>query len=266
MGVDSMAMLVELSRRYRAGVKACRPDAILFADVGKSEKPATDRYWEVAQAFLRGVGFPEFQVVRYQPVHVKYDNLYDNCIINKTLPSLAFGYKKCSLKFKVQPQNKWTKSWPPARRIWGVGDTVIKAIGYDAGPKDMRRCKILDDKEYHYWYPLRELGWERARCLAEIRKEGLPGWTGEDYSEWVETGGVPVKSACYYCPSMKPHEVVRLCEAHPELGEKIVRMEDNARENNTTIEGLWRRATKARPGSMATFIRQNSLLTGDGST
>jgi len=261
MGVDSMAMLVELSRRYRAGRKACRPDAILFADVG-DEKPATYRYMDVAQEFLRGVGFPEFQVVKYEPKRVSYHTLFQNCMTNKTLPSLAFGFKKCSLKFKVQPQNKWTRQWRPAQRAWEAGMTVIKAIGYDAGPKDMRRSNILDDDEYHYWYPLRELGWARERCLEEIRKEGLPGWTGEDYSEWVEVGGVPVKSACYYCPSMKPHEVVRLCEVHPELGHNIVLMEDNAAENNTRIEGLWRKSTRARPGSMARFIPDNRLLTG----
>jgi hypothetical protein len=42
----------------------------------------------------------------------------------------------------------------------------------------------------------------RAACERSIRDAGLP---------------VPIKSACYYCPASKKHEIVRLREHHPEL-------------------------------------------------
>ena len=231
LGVDSTAMLVALARRYRAGAVECRPDAILFADVG-DEKPPTYAYLPVMQEYLARVGFPQVHVVRYEPKFAKYHTLYENCIVNKTLPSLAFGYKKCSLKFKRQPQDKWTRHWDMAQLAWKAGLTVIKAIGYDAGPKDARRAHIQDDKQYHYWYPLAELGWVREQCMEEIRKEGLP---------------VPVKSACFFCPSMKPDEVIELCREHPELGWKIIEMETNAAPNNTHRRALaMRHARKTR--------------------
>lgn len=244
MGVDSTAVLVELARRYLAGAVECRPDLILFADTG-GEKPETYAYEPVIQAWLKQVGFPPIITVRY--VHSKgaYKTLEENCLVNETLPSLAFGYKKCSLKWKRQPQDKFTKRWQPAIESWARGLSVIKAIGYDAGPKDSRRSNIKDDEQYHYWYPLRELGWARERCEVEILRAGLP---------------VPMKSACYFCPSVKPEEIVWLCDNHPDLAERIITMESTAAPNNTKIEGLWRTATKTRPGSITKFIQSQHLL------
>src|SRR5438552_4175527 len=198
MGVDSTAMLIGMHARGE------RPDAILFADTG-DEKPETYAYLPVIQAWLRRVGFPEVIVVRVGTVKGKfgnYDSLYTNCIVNATLPSLAFGYKKCSLKWKVAPQNAWVASWAPARAAWVAGVKVVKLIGYDAGPKDSKRCvDFVEDAEYRYRYPLREWGWDRAECERQIAAAGLP---------------VPMKSACYYCPATQPHELVWLDENHPE--------------------------------------------------
>lgn len=235
MGVDSTAMLVELARRWRAGAAECRPDLILFADTG-GEKP--DAYLPVIQRWLAEAGFPAVETVRYRPKRPRngmYTTLEENCLVNRTLPSLAFGYKRCSLKWKREPQDRYHRRWPPARDAWARGLKVIKAIGYDAGPRDSRRSHIRDDAGYEYWYPLRELGWDRERCVAEIRREGLP---------------VPAKSACFFCPASKPHEIERLAREHPELAERIVALERNAAPHLRTVEGLWRRRTRTRPGSI----------------
>ena len=240
LGVDSTAMLVGFVNR------GIRPDLILFADTG-AEKPETYAYLEVMNAYLRRNDYPEVIVVKYAPVRATYDNLEDNCLQNKTLPSLAFGYKKCSLKFKVAPQDKFCNHWAPAQECWARGEKVLKAIGYDAGPKDSRRAvDKAEDDEYSYWYPLRDWGWEREECRRQILAAGLP---------------LPLKSACFFCPASQPVEVIWMAYKHPELFRRAIQIEDNARPNNTTIEGLWRSSTKARSGSWRTFAEAKGLIT-----
>ncbi len=139
MGVDSTAMLVGLHQR------GIRPDKILFADTG-SEKPETMAYLPIMQAWLRSVGFPEIEVVRYAPKHGLYSTLEGNCLVNETLPSLAFGYKKCSLKWKREPQDRHCRAWQPAKDAWAAGLKCVKCIGYDAGPADSKRAWNLTDE------------------------------------------------------------------------------------------------------------------------
>lgn len=238
MGVDSTAMLVGFVER------SIRPDLILFADTG-SEKPETYAYQKIIDAYLREHDFPAIRTVKYvvqRPKHGPYATLEENCLVNKTLPSLAFGYKKCSLKWKRQPQDKFCKSWEPAQVAWARGLKVVKCIGYDAGPKDSKRgWNITDDAEYVYWYPLRDWGWHREDCENAIHLAGL---------------SVPMKSACFFCPASKPAEIDWLVAEHPDLADRIVAMERIAAPNLTKIEGLWRRATKKRPGSMSAYIQE----------
>jgi hypothetical protein len=239
MGVDSTAMLVGLRR---LGVV---PDAILHADTG-DEHPETVAYRDYRRAWLRSVGFPDLIIVRRAPSKpgkfgLSYRTLGENCLVNHTLPSLAFGRKACSKKWKIAPQNKWTRQWAPARAAWARGQKVVKLIGYDAGPKDARRSHNLrSDKRYDFVYPLREWGWDRERAIAEIAAAGVR---------------VPRKSACIYCPASQPYEIAELVRDHPELADYIVRIEDTARPYLRKIEGLWRRSTRTKTGSMSAFIR-----------
>lgn len=273
-GVDSTALLIWLVRMYNSHPKKrpeYRPDIITFADTG-NEKRETYLYLPVMQEYLKRNGFPPIVVVRYKPERVlrgMYHTLEQNCLANKTLPSLAFGFKKCSVKWKLVPQNKYRRKQKVCQDAWAAGRVVIVAIGYDAGPKDAkRRWDITDDDRYTYWYPLVEMGWDRERCIEEIRKEGLPGYETDLGGEWVETGGVPVKSACFFCPSMRPEEVVAY--SHTTHGQHylraIVRMEANAKPNLKKVEGLWRNGVKgnrggtAKPGSITKFITDNNLL------
>jgi len=244
-GVDSTAMLLGLHARGQ------RPDLILFADTG-DEKPETYDYRTVIDGWLAARGWPTVVTVRRKPTRSRvsggvYTTLGENCLEHETLPSLAFGYKACSKKWKREPQDAYCAAWAPARAAWKVGLRVTKAIGYDAGPQDSKRAwRLKDDRRYTYVYPLREWGWTRERCIEEIQGAGLP---------------VPEKSACFYCPASKPAELVTLHRKHPELTARIIEMEDRARPHLTTIEGLWRRSVKGargavpHPGSMADFIR-----------
>lgn len=279
MGVDSTAMLIEMARRR------IMPDAILFANTG-GEKEGTTDYKAVMNRFLQRQGMPQVTTVRYVPRKFKnyppYDTLETNCLSNGTLPSLAFGFKSCSIKWKAAPQEAWVNDWEPAKKCWARGKRVLKFIGYDAGPKDMRRrnhAGDLEDPKYEYRYPLIDWNWDRERCIDEIIKEQLPGWDPEylvlvndaladgDYRRiasikmrWIERGGIPVKSSCFFCPAMKGWEVAML----PADGlRRIVAMEARAKPRLETCEGLWRKATKTKPGSISEFIEQKGLLPAD---
>ena len=242
MGVDSTTALIGLARR------GIRPDLILFADTG-GEKRETYDYKPVFQDWLDREGFPTIVTVRYKPVNFKnwppYHTLEENCLTNGTLPSLAFGFKSCSLKWKVCPQDKFVQQWDVAREVWSNGQKVIKVIGYDAGPTDMRRrnhAGNASDPRYDYQYPLIEWEWDRERCKEEIRRAGLK---------------VPCKSACFFCPATKPEEIDKFPS---DLLRRIIRMEARAQPRLIKVEGLWRKSTRTRPGSITQYIAAKNLL------
>jgi hypothetical protein len=248
LGVDSTAMLIGL---HTVGD---RPDKILFADTG-NEKQSTYDYLPIIQAWLASVGFPLIEVVRKVVKDFKhwppYYSLGENCLTNGTLPSLAFGFKSCSLKWKVYPQDQHCKRWLPAQVCWSCGGKVRKMIGFDASPKDRKRYAAsvgMDDPYYTYEYPLIEWGWDRDRCKEVIMKAGLP---------------VPPKSACYFCPATQPEELHDHAKVYLRY---IVIMEARAAPRLEKILGLWRngvkgtRGGKAKPGRMTDYIRQYELL------
>lgn len=251
LGVDSTAMLVGL---HKHGI---RPDLITFADTG-NEKPETYAYLPHIQAWLAAVGFPPVVVVKYEPKrfkHEAYSTLEGNCISNRTLPSLAFGGKGCSLKWKTAPQNAHReKRWPLGQAAIKRGEGIVVAIGYDCSPADSRRSTLVNDEIYRYWYPLRTWGWLREQCKAEIAAVGLP---------------VPMKSACTFCPATKPHELTWLTNTHPDLADRIIAMERDAKVD-TPGNGLWRGGCKgtrggiARSGRMTDWIER--VRAGDPST
>jgi hypothetical protein len=138
-------MLVEM-------VRLGKPvDLILFADTG-GERPETYRYIDLFSNWLVERGYPEIQIVRKVRKTGEVQTLEQNCLEAKMLPSIAYGFKSCSLKYKVQPQDKFCNNWQPARDEWAAGRKVVKLIGYDAGEE--RRAKILEDDKYTYEYPL----------------------------------------------------------------------------------------------------------------
>lgn len=252
-GLNSMAMIALM---HQQGI---RPDLILFADTS-GEHPDTVSYMQlVLRPYLREIGFPDFVTVRYRPRHGKYTTLEGNCLTLATLPSLAFGRKSCSAKWKIQPQQAFERTWQPAVRAWEQGGRIEKWIGYDASGKDMRRGHSLkDDKRYRYRYPLREYNLDREGC-AELLREDLV------LTRVARAAGmdpVPRKSACWFCPSATTDDIRELDDHHPDLADRIIAIEAAAMPNLRTIDGLWRRprkgtrGTEPRPGDMSSFIRQ----------
>jgi len=238
LGVDSTAMLIGLKHR------GIRPDLILFADTG-GEKPDTYLYAPIFQQWLRDAGFPRFEVVRYVPRFAPYDTLYGNCWQNETLPSLAFGRKSCSIKWKREPQDRYVGRWIPAREAWDAGLKVRKLIGFEVGEEYRRYGDRGDDPDYDYWYPLMDWGWDRETCQRVIADEGLP---------------VPVKSACFFCPASKKPELVQLSSGSPDLYAQSLTLEDRYRagkhyrgEDGST-RGLGRRFSWREHGEEAGLI------------
>lgn len=124
----------------------------------------------------------------------------------------------------------------------------MRLIGYDASPADTRRydhASTIEDARFECRYPLREWGWDRAACVRRIEAAGLP---------------VPPKSSCFICGAMRPEEVRALPAWCLRL---IVLVEARAVPRLRTVEGLWRRSTRTRPGKMTDFIRAEALLPPD---
>jgi len=122
-GWDSTAMLIEMEKR------GIRPDLITFADVG-GEKPGTYEFLPVFAEWCRDVDFPEpttcvrgtgeETLARYRSAVVqmsirlgvkltveqtdRLSRLFGNMLANETMPSIAFGGKSCSVRWKIEAQ------------------------------------------------------------------------------------------------------------------------------------------------------------------
>jgi hypothetical protein len=224
-GVDSTAMLI-----------LCRdngivPDVITFADTG-GEKPETYDYVRQLDHWLIMNGFPTVTWCRLKTT-TAYDDLEGNNTANATLPSLAMGKKGCSIKWKQNPQDNFLKgvnakydspedmprnlaNWHQPHPLWiesqETGRKIIKLIGYDSSPADIRRSGKFkaEDDDFIYAYPLQAAGMKRQDCIAMIIEEGLP---------------VPIKSACWFCPASQKWELWWLAGNHPDLFMKALKIE-----------------------------------------
>jgi hypothetical protein len=244
MGVDSTALLVGLR------LLDSLPDIVQTADTG-SEKPDTYQYLFLMDDWLHANGFPtydglewvrppgyeEFDLPERRSMRciavVRNDGKYGTLEKKNMLPSLAYGGRSCSEKYKHRPMHKWMKAWPPARLWWGLNNRnqkgtdrfVIKLIGYDAG--EGHRSDVSTDDFYQYLYPLRLWGWHRRNAEAVILTAGLP---------------LPFKSSCTFCPAMKKPEIVELGNRYPTLLQRALDMEQAAAAsgNLKSVKGLAR--------------------------
>lgn len=220
-GVDSTALLLALK------LADLRPDIITFADL-VAEKTETMAHLDRMQSIVAQWGWPPITICRKRTLPgTGYDDLYGNCIANQTLPSLAFGMKSCSIKWKQKPQDqiiKGVKSGPNAcdpHPIWieaeRRGERIVKLIGYDCGRADIRRSRNLPDADadFDYAYPLQILGWDRDACIDVV-------------TQVLGVDMVPIKSACFFCPASKEWELFWLAAHHAELLERALFLERNA--------------------------------------
>lgn len=220
-GVDSTGLMVALRA---AGL---RPDLVSMADVG-DEKPGTWQHVERMGEVLHAWGWPPVTVCRKVPLAATgYTSLSGNCWKNETLPSLAFGLKSCSHKWKTVPQDQLLMgvgrgpNQRPPHPLWlqaqAQGRRIVKLIGYDCGRADLRRSHKVpaSDRSFDYLHPLQLIGWHRQDCVRAIVQVLGPAL-------------VPIKSACWMCPASKVWELWWLAGEHPELLEQALQLERRA--------------------------------------
>lgn len=180
-GTNSTAMLIALLK-YNI-----KPDHILFADTG-GEKEGTYHYIKYFNSWLISNGMPEIETVKYKTKYGVELTLEQDVINNQTLPAIAFGWKTCSQKFKIQPQEKFINERYP-------NEPITHLIGYDAGERG--RIKENPIPNHINVFPLVQIGGDRKKCIAEILATGLC---------------LPGKSSCFFCPNMKKNEILELSE------------------------------------------------------
>lgn len=126
-GVNSTAMLIGMVER---GEKC---DLILFADTG----------WEKPHTYEHIVDFSAWLIAHRMPVITTVKSptrtLETDCIIRKALPSVAYGFKTCSQRFKMQPQEKYLNSLETK--------DFTKLIGFDAD--EPQRAKPYPNTAIH---------------------------------------------------------------------------------------------------------------------
>lgn len=202
-------------------------DLILFADPG-AEQPHTYEFIQTFNVWLEKHGLPTITPVFYTDKAGNRMTLEEECLRSHALPSIAYGFKKCSLKHKIGTQEKFCNNYPPCREEWAAGRRVYKYIGYDAGEtRRIQHAAPADEanKKYENRYQLYEWGWDRAECVRVIERAGLPK---------------PGKSSCFFCPSMKKKEIQALWEDYPELFQRAIDLEHNAADSLKTVKGLGR--------------------------
>lgn len=202
LGVNSTAMIIGMVEHNEP------PDFVISADT-KAEKPESYEFRLEFEEWMRNHN------IAYVEVSKKGETLEDDCLRRKALPSVAYGWKTCSDRYKRRPIQSWIKA------MYGSCANVRMAIGIDAG--EQHRVKA-DTNYAETLFPLIEWGWSREECVAAIKAKGL---------------SVPIKSACFFCPNSRKSEVLWLALNHPELYGRAVAMEHNA--ELTTIKGLGRR-------------------------
>lgn len=210
-GTNSTAMLIEIVKRKE------HVNLILFSDTG-AEKPHTYSYIEMLSEWLIDHGMPRIITVRNGGIH---KSLEHECIYRKCLPSLAYGFKTCSQKWKIRPQDQFIKSQQWAKYAWDNGEKITKLIGFDAD--EPQRAKNYEDDKFIVRYPLIEWDMGRDECIETIKAENLC---------------LPGKSACFFCPSTKQSEVRQLKAIYPDLADRALKMEENA--DLSQIKGLGR--------------------------
>jgi hypothetical protein len=220
-GRNSCAGLIGLRQRNIA------PDRIQFSDTGvnDAEKPETYAHIALMSEWCEGHGFPPITTVRVADNPIAVDrSLYAHCLRTGCLPSIAYGFRRCSQRWKADPQRRDLRRWMD-EPFHPHDAAVTRAIFYDSGESHRAHGNSGRGGET-LWYPLIEWGWDLERCVDEIRLAGLP---------------IPAKSSCFFCPSLKKREVLLLKREHPNLFDRAVRMEQKAFAYHTAVKGLGRR-------------------------
>ena len=204
-GVDSTAKLVNM---WKLNI---RPSVIIFADTG-GERPDIYAHIEKVNKWCKKVDFPTVTVVKHSHKNHGQEGLLGELKRRKSLPSIAFGFKTCSLKYKT------TACQRHIVQKLGIKE-YIKTIGYGTGEIDraIKSCESIKNGKVKFykgenmklWFPLIDWKLNRSDC--------------KKLSSTV--GFCTAKSSCFFCPAMKSSEVVLLSKHYPEQFKESVELE-----------------------------------------
>lgn len=183
-----------------------RPDRIVFADTGTEAQGTYDYLAQHSGPFAREHGLdvkvlgPDWRTKHYAA------DLETYCLEHRMLPGTWVRW--CTDRYKVKPIIRFLRR--------EMGATAAKPVESWIGiSTDEARRERLSGSPYQVnRYPLIELGISRADCAQIIADAGLP---------------LPPKSGCWFCPFKKQSAWHQLKREQPELFERALRMEGNAR-------------------------------------
>jgi len=107
--------------------------------------------------------------------------------------------RSCTVEAKIKPIEKF------------IGKNAKQLVGFSA--EESHRAKLRKNK----YYPLMEMGIDRQDCVHIIQNAGLC---------------LPIKSGCWCCPFLRVGEVLELIKKHPEKAQRILRLEQAAKERH----------------------------------
>ena len=134
-GVNSTAMLIWMHQNQ------IPVDLILFADTG-CEQPHTYEYLPIMNGWLTAHGMPEITVVEYVDRNGDRLTLEQECLRSGTLPALAYGHKKCSLKHNgggPTPSSTICRTRNTEKNI--RSSTAAGDVGNASPPSNRRACR-----------------------------------------------------------------------------------------------------------------------------
>ena len=191
--------------------KLPKPDIIIFADTG-GEIPETYHHIKhYAMPLADELGIP-FQIVTAD-IKGKGATLYEYSWEKNWMPQ-PFS-RSCSKSFNVEPINR-------ALRHYKGKELVNMWIGISID--EARRRKDSRLKWINLVYPLLDHNLTRADCDEAIHSIGMP---------------MPPKSGCFFCPFNRTSRWRAIQKHTPDLYQKAIALEENARQvyPNMTLTG-----------------------------
>ena len=197
-GVNSVAMVIMLYKRGE--IYPC-----VFADT-MAEHPETYCYMDYFErSFMKPYGM---RIIKLHPEKTpewfsgkaKGRGLYEYCIKDNVIPFMKFRW--CTADWKVKPILRYKQSYGFI--------TSLVAFSYDEKHRAERSSRNDDIKEY----PLIGEIINRKGCEEIIMQSGLQ---------------MPRKSGCFLCPFQRISQWQDLYNKYPELIEKTIYLEENAR-------------------------------------
>jgi len=196
-GVNSVAMTIMLVNDGWRG-------PIVFADTG-AEWPETLCYMRTFESeWLRPRGL---EITRLSPGSTYHADEVDVsleqfCLAHAIVPYMAARW--CTDKWKIKPLGKWSEA----------NGYEMCLLGFAAD--EAHRAKDIAGRRY----PLIESDVTRQGCHRIIAAAGLEP---------------PIKSGCFFCPGQRLAGWRRLYYEHPDLYERAIALEDNARTEHDGV-------------------------------